>query len=72
MGMLNLGLSVPDRETLPPDPSGIARGLHPSGVLARTLRLREKAEPGHACASARGSRARTSPRLLNDGSGLDP
>ena len=52
------------------DPSWIARGLHPLGALAGTLRLRHQSL-STPCASAWDSGARPSPRLPIEGS-MDP
>jgi len=52
------------------DPSWIARGLHPLGALAGTLRLRHQSL-STPCASAWDSRVRPSPRIPIEGS-MDP
>ena len=68
-------LSLRIKGSLPRDPttepSWIARGLHPSGALACTLRLRHWAEPEHARRLCLGLGGSPAPRLLNEGS-MDP
>jgi len=66
MGMLNLGSNGSrTKKTSLTDPSRIARGLYPSGTLARTLWRRIPTEPDYAATSAWGSGARPSPEAPN-------